>query len=286
MSNALLIGGHVSAAGGVKNAPERAAAIGANCLQLFVSPPQGWRQLTITDEQVVQYRANCEQYGIEVSYVHALYLLNLATDDRDLAVKSVDALTHALTVSARLGVAAVAFHTGSYKQRDRSAALADVVERVRHVLQATPPESILAVENSAGEADGHKVGGTFEELAELIDAVNSPRFQLCLDVQHAFGAGYDVRTEPAVAEAVATLDRTIGAERVAFIHANDSKVEFGSHRDRHENIGDGLIGVDGFRALLHHPKLGDKAWILEVPGIDGQSGPDAENVRRLQQLFK
>ncbi len=283
MSEHLLIGGHVSAAGGVQNAPERAAAIGANCAQIFVSAPQGWRTFDIADEQINEFRSKCQEHGIGSVYIHALYLLNLATDDHELLTKSINALTYALTMSAKLGVAGVVYHTGSYKQQDRATALANVIDRVKQILKATPEDSILLMENSAGEAEGHKIGGTFEEAAEILNAVNSPRFQYCFDTQHAFGAGYDLRTAVAVDTAIADLDRTIGIDRVAVIHMNDSKVELASHRDRHENIGEGFIGNDGLRALLHHPKLRSKPWILEVPGmhdeIDG-----AVNVTRLKKL--
>lgn len=277
------IGGHVSAAGGVQNAPERAAAIGANCAQIFVSAPQGWRKFDITDDQVVAYRAACEKLGIDDVYIHALYLLNLATDDAGILEKSLDALTYALTMSAKLGVAGVVYHTGSYKQQDRATAFANVVDRVKTILSQTPEESILLMENSAGEADGHKIGGTFEEAAEILNAVHSPRFHYCFDTQHAFGAGYDLRTAANVDDVVSQLDRTIGIDRIDVIHMNDSKVELASHRDRHEDIGDGFIGNDGIRALLHHPKLRDKPWILEVPGMHAEE-PAAKNVRRLKAL--
>ena len=277
------IGGHVSAAGGVQNAPERAHAIGANCLQLFISAPQGWQKFTITDEQMAGYRAGCEQLKLGPNFIHALYLLNLATDDPALLEKSMDAVTHALTVSAQLGIAGVVYHTGSYKQQDRATAFANVIDRVKQVLAATPAESMLLMENSAGEADGHKIGGTFEEAAEILDAVNSPRFRYCFDTQHAFGAGHDLRTPANVTDVIAKLDSIIGLDRVDVIHMNDSKVELNSHRDRHQDIGDGFIGSNGLKALLHHPKLREKPWILEVPGMHEPESA-AENVQRLKQL--
>ncbi len=283
MKTKLLIGGHVSIAGGIEKAPERASLIGANCAQIFVSAPQGWRKFAITDAMIAAYWATCEKLGIGPVFIHALYLLNLATDDPELLSKSIDAFTHALTLSAKLGVAGVVYHTGSYKQQDRATAVANVIDRIKHILKVTPNESILLMENSAGEAEGHKIGGTFDEAAEILDAVNSPRFRYCFDTQHAFGAGYDLRTPATVDDTIAQLDRIIGLDRVDVIHLNDSKVELASHCDRHEDIGDGFIGAAGIKTLLHHPKLRVKPWILEVPGMH-DSDSAAENIARTKKL--
>lgn len=277
------IGGHVSIAGGIEKAPERAHAIGANCAQIFVSAPQGWRKFNITDEQIAAYRASCDELKLGPNFIHALYLMNLATDDPAILGKSMDAVTHALTISAKLGVAGVVYHTGSYKQQDRATAFANVIKRVKQVLATTPEESILLMENSAGEAEGHKIGGTFEEAAEILNAVNHPRFRYCFDTQHAFGAGYDLRTQANVDDTIGQLDRSIGLDRVDVIHMNDSKVELAAHRDRHEDIGDGFIGNVGIKALLYHPKLREKPWILEVPGMHDDIKA-ADNIARLKQL--
>jgi len=277
------IGGHVSIAGGIEKAPERAHAIGANMAQIFVSAPQGWRTFEFSDEQVAAFRDNAKTFGIDPIFVHALYLVNLATDDPALAQRSVTALRHALDQSARLGCAAVVFHSGSRKERKVADAIDHVVERITAILKQSDPRSVLAIENSAGEADGRKMGSTFEELGEIIQRVNSPRLKVCLDLQHAFAAGNDVRTPEGISGMLATFDAAVGLDRLIALHANDSKTELASHVDRHENIGKGNIGSDGFRNLLHNDHLRKLPWILEVPG-DEATGPDVANVKRLQKL--
>ena len=180
------IGGHVSTAGGIQNAPERAAAIGGNCAQIFISAPQGWRTFDITDDQVGAFKQNIEKFGIDPIFIHALYLLNLATDDRELEGKSEDALVYALTECARIGCAGVIFHIGSRKEQEQSVAIDAVVKRIKRILDQTPESSYLLIENSAGESDGRKMGGSFEEIGQIIKAVNSDRLKVCLDTEHAF----------------------------------------------------------------------------------------------------
>ena len=277
------IGGHVSIAGGIQNAPERAAAIGGNCAQIFISAPQGWRTFDITDDQVAAFKQNVGKFGVDPIFIHALYLLNLATDDRELEGKSEDALVYALTECARIGCAGVIFHIGSRKEQEQSVAIDAIVQRIKRILEQTPASSHLLIENSAGESDGRKMGGSFEEIGQIIKAVNSDRLKVCLDTEHAFAAGYDVRTSGAVDEMVRAFDDAIGIEHLAAIHANDSKIPFQGKKDRHENIGKGEIGEPGFRTLLHHPTLRKLPWLLEVPGIEG-NGPDRENIEVLKRL--
>lgn len=279
----MLIGGHVSIAGGIEKAPERAAAIGANCAQIFVSAPQGWRTFEFSDDQVKAFHANKKSFSIDPIFIHAIYLLNLATDDEALAKRSITALIHALDQSVRLGCAGVIFHTGSRKQRDQKDALAHVVERIKYILSKSDPKSVLLVENSAGESEGRKMGGTFEELGAIIKSVDSKRLKVCLDLQHAFASGYDLRNKVGVDNMLKAFDAAIGLGRLVVLHANDSKTELESHVDRHQNIGDGEIGKAGFKALLHASALRSLPWLLEVPGIES-TGPDSENVARLKKL--
>lgn len=277
------IGGHVSIAGGIEKAPERAHAIGANMAQIFISPPQGWRTIEFSDDQVAAFKENAQKYGIDPIFVHALYLVNLATDSVSHAHASVAALTHALDQSARLGCEAVIFHTGSRKERNITDAMDHVVERIVKILDTSDPRSLLAIENSAGEAEGRKMGSTFEELGEIIERVNSPRLKVCLDLQHAFAAGNDLRTNEGITDMLQRFNAAIGLDRLIALHANDSKTDLASHVDRHENIGKGNIGSVGFKHLTHNQHLRQLPWILEVPG-DEDTGPDKANVERLKQL--
>ncbi len=274
------IGAHVSAAGGIANAVDRITAIGGNCLQIFVSSPRGWAKNTITDQQVALFRRKLTEHSIGPVFIHGLYLANIATDQTELREKSIDALSWALAVSDRIGAEGVIYHTGSRKDRDQAEAMDSVVDAMREILRRAPGTSQLIVEGSAPQQG--KVGVSFEEFDEMIRRVKSDRVAVCLDTSHTHQAGYDLRTPEAIDRMVATFDRTVGLDRLVVLHANDIKPPPAA-LDRHENIGQGVLGESGFQALLHHPKLRNLPWILEVPGFDG-SGPDAENIEMMKEL--
>lgn len=272
------IGGHVSAAGGISNAVGRIQAIGGNTLQIFISPPQGWRKTEISDEQVAAFRAGIAEHDLGPVYIHALYLVNLATNNPELREKSIDALAHALTVADRIGAAGVIYHTGSATTRQDDV-MTDVVSAMQEILKRAPGQSQLIIETAAGKT----IGAKFADVGLMRTRVDSPRVKVCLDTCHVFAAGHDVRSAAAVTAMLEAFDREIGLEHLVVIHANDSKFELGEGRDRHENIGEGKIGTEGFKALLQSPKLRQLPWLLEVPGFAGE-GPDAKNIELLQQL--
>lgn len=276
------IGAHVSAAGGIDKAIDRIVALGGNCLQIFVSSPRGWQKSAITDEQVASFKKKRAEANIGQVYIHGLYLANISTDQVELREKSIDALSYALTVVDRIGAEGVIYHTGSKKNQDQAVAMDSVVSAMQEILQRAPGQSKLIIENSAPQ--NNKVGVTFDELGEMVNRVASDRVAICLDTCHAYQAGYDLRTTAKINQTLAKFDASIGLDRLIVIHANDTKPPPAA-LDRHENIGDGALGESGFRALLHHPKLRDIPWILEVPGYDG-NGPDAKNIEILKRLAK
>lgn len=277
------IGGHVSAAGGIDKSIDRALEIGANCLQIFIAPPQSWRKTTITDEQVAAFKAGLDTHHLGPVFIHALYLANLATDRPDLREKTIDALAHALIVADTIGAQGVIYHTGSRKDRDQHEALRDVTEVMTEILRRAPGSSQLIIENAAGH--GGTLGDSLDELGTMLRAADSPRVKVCLDTCHAFAAGYDVRVPQGVEAMLEEFDREVGLDQLVVIHANDSKYDLNQGKDRHENIGEGYIGPDGFRALLGNTTLRALPWILEVPGFDDE-GPDARNIEILQKLAR
>jgi deoxyribonuclease-4 len=211
-----------------------------------------------------------------------VYLINLAGDDATLRQRSESTLAGYLAAADRLGINGVIFHTGSHKGAGFDARLPVIREHLLKVMErANPATAKLLIENNAGL--GGCVGARFEEVRALLDAVDDERAGVCFDTCHAFASGYDLRTE---ATARATFDewqRVVGIERLEAVHCNDSQTGLGSNRDRHANIGQGEIGEAGFHALLHDPRLADKPFILEVPGLDG-NGPDAANLEVLRRL--
>jgi deoxyribonuclease IV len=275
-------GGHVSIAGGLERAVERATAITADCIQIFVAAPQQWREAKHSDESIAKLATACTLFNIRPILLHAQYLINLASPEAFLRNRSADALVSQLTWADRLGAIGVCFHVGSSTTDPFEIGMNHAAESLADILERAPGNAPLLLETTAGA--GKTVGSRFENLGELIRRVDrSPRLQVCLDTCHIFAAGYPCVTTEELDQTLAEFDRAIGLDRLTALHLNDSKDPFGSHRDRHENIGDGQIGLPGFRAVVNHPLLAGLPAFLEVPGYDGE-GPDAENLQRLRNL--
>jgi deoxyribonuclease-4 len=277
-----LLGGHVDSSGGLHLAFERAEAMGFEAIQCHPTPPGFWGSPKLDDERVARFKEAADAAGHPPFYFHAVYLINLAGDDATLRQRSESTLAGYLAAADRLGINGVIFHTGSHKGAGFDARLPVIREHLLKVMErANPATAKLLIENNAGL--GGCVGARFEEVRALLDAVDDERAGVCFDTCHAFASGYDLRTE---ATARATFDewqRVVGIERLEAVHCNDSQTGLGSNRDRHANIGQGEIGEAGFHALLHDPRLADKPFILEVPGLDG-NGPDAANLEVLRRL--
>ena len=283
------IGAHVKTAGGLHTAFERALAIGAEAIQIFISSPQMWRTSNHSPEDVQRFRALTAETGIEPVFIHGTYLVNLASADPANLARSIGNLKHSLAVAAAIGAGGVIFHVGSHKGSGFEAVLPQIADSIRDILGATPPESRLVLENSAGM--GGSVGSKFAELGAFVRAVGTPlseRVHVCLDTEHAYAAGYDVASEQGLAAAMAEFEREIGLERLVAVHANDSKIPLGGGVDRHENIGEGHIGLEGFETIMRHPAFRDVPFLLEVPGFPvgdkKPEGPDKENVERLKAI--
>ena len=279
------IGAHISSAGGHHQVFERARAIGAEAVQLFISPPQQWKLPACTDEQVGQFNAERERYGLP-AFLHGVYLMNFGSADEAILERSKTSLKSYLHFAGRMGVTGTIFHVGSHLGAGYSDEMCSrIAGMLREVLDDEPDNpSLLILENNAGQ--GNCLGATFGELGQLIRALdNHPRVAVCIDTCHAYATGYDLATPDGCATAMAEFETEIGFARLAAVHANDTKQPMGSFRDRHENIGDGHLGLDGFRTLMAHPAFRNVPFLLEVPGFDGK-GPDARNIRRLKALRK
>ena len=275
------IGAHVSAQGGISTAFDRALQIGAEAVQIHPTPPQTWRRLHPDQEQVATFRRRMAETSLDAFFFHAVYLINLATAKEELLTQSKGSLRHHLEMANLLGVRGVIFHPGSHKGQGFETVLPQMAAAMRWTLAETAGESLLIIENSAGA--GANIGSSFSQIRQMMEAVDDPRLRFCLDTAHAFTAGYDLRDAEGLERTVEELGREIGFERLAAIHANDSKATFGSNVDRHQNIGDGEIGLEAFRRILADPRLTTAPLILEVPGLERQ-GPDRTNVERLRAL--
>ncbi len=278
------IGAHVKTAGGLPTAFDRARAIGAEAIQIFGSPPQSWRITDHKPEDIERFRALMAETGIEPVFIHGTYLVNLASADPANLARSVGNLKFSMNLCAAIGASGVIFHVGSHKGAGFEAVLPQIANSIRDILEAAPAESRLVLENSAGM--GGSVGSKLAELGAIIRAVGVPlsdRLQVCFDTQHAYAAGYDVTSEAGLESTMAEFEREIGLDRLVAVHANDSKISLAGGVDRHDNIGDGHIGRQGFERIMRHPALREIPFLLEVPGFDGE-GPDKQNVDILRDL--
>lgn len=276
------VGAHISSAGGIQKVFGRASAIGAEAVQIFASAPQQWKAPVISEAQADQFREARAASGMPV-FFHAVYLINFGSKDEALLDRSSKSLKESLEWAGKLGVAGTIFHVGSHLGSGWDAALVKrICTRLRAVLEAAPNDAKLLLENNAGQ--GNCIGGKWEELAAIIHGLdNDPRVGVCIDTCHALAMGYDISNDAGCERAMESFEREIGVSRIAAVHANDSKQPLGGLRDRHENIGDGHIGLDGFAALMRHPAFRDVPFLLEVPGLDGK-GPDRENIMRLKAI--
>lgn len=275
------IGAHVSTAGGIEKAVSRAAEIGAEAIQIFPSSPRMWRYKDPADANVEKFKVAAAEAGLGPTIFHGIYLVALAAEDEALYERSVESLTNYMKLAGRLGAAGVVFHPASHRGRGYEAIEAQFVTAVHRILDAAPGEAWLALENSAGMGD--HVGSKFEELGRLIRAIDRPRVKICLDTQHLWAADYDVATTDGLNATLAEFDELIGLELLVAVHANDSKTARGSAVDRHENIGEGTIGREGFLNILKHPAFQHVPFYLEVPGFEN-NGPDKRNLDLLKAL--
>ena len=274
-------GAHVSISGHIHLAIDRAVAIGAECLQIFVGNPRQWRRIEYADAEVAQFRQKRLEAGLDPLVAHAAYLINLASPDDAFYARSVASLTASVDGIVRLGGLGVITHIGSRMGLRWEEAIARVAAALRVVLDRTE-EAMVILENAAGA--GGSIGGTFEELAAILQALGGhPRLGVCLDTAHLFAAGFDIRTRDGVARMFRAFHRIVGLERLRALHLNDSRAGLGTHLDRHENIGAGRIGLGGFRAVIHHPAARRLAGFIETPGFD-RRGADRRNLEILKRL--
>jgi deoxyribonuclease-4 len=276
----MLIGAHVSSAGGIQTALERAVDIKAEAAQIFTQSPRMWRPTAHPEENLDRFCERRAELGIPV-VCHALYLINLAAPDDTVHEKSVTALRHTVDVACRIDAEAVIFHVGSHLGAGFDAGLARVVPALESCLERCSDTTWLLMENTAGA--GGTIGRSLEELEVLFERLGRhPRLGLCLDSCHLYASGYDVTDRAELDLTLEDVDRRIGLDRLRALHVNDSQTALGSHRDRHANVGEGLMG-DGLGTFLAHPRLQGLPALLETPGKDNH-GPDKAQLTRTRRL--
>lgn len=267
------IGGHVSIAGGISNAITNTLNISGNCLQIFAGSPRLWARRPFTDIEASEFNQKITDNNLNPVFIHALYLVNLATDQPDLLKKSIDSLIMDISNGDKINCAGVVVHIGSHQGRGFQSAKKQIVASISEIISKTKTTKFL-LENDAGQ--NGKIG-SFEELSEIIAEVNSERLGICVDTAHTFESGIDIRDKKTVEELIANLEKLNILDKITLIHLNDSKTPCGSFRDMHENLGLGEIGLEGLKNFINHEKLSHLPIILEVPGKE-KAGPDEKNI--------
>ena len=275
------IGAHVSSAGGISKSIDRGLDIGCEAIQIFGSSARSWAFKPPADKEVAAFKERRAETGMGAVFFHAIYLINLGSPNPELVEKGVQSLINYMTLAATIEADGVIFHPGSHKGQGYDQVFDQAVVAINRVLDNTPEGPYLCLENMAGM--GQHIGAKFEELGGILQAVDNPGLRICLDTQHSFAAGYDLTTTDGVEAMIAQFDEAIGADKLAAVHANDSKQLCGSGVDRHDNIGEGYIGEQGFACIMGNPAFNDVPFFLEVPGFEGD-GPDRRNIDILKDI--
>jgi deoxyribonuclease-4 len=283
LSLVMLIGAHVSTAGGLANAIERGEKLGCESIQIFHQSPRMWRPTKYGEEDFVAFREAMDASKVEAVVIHAVYLINCASKDKELRKKSLTSLTHALRIGDGIGAAGVVLHPGAQKGEP----LGPSMKRAAKVIAAALKDSDscpLLLEQTAG----HKglLGRDFDQTAELIElAGGGERLGLCLDSCHLFVQGYDITDEAHLAEVLDEAEEKVGLERLRCVHVNDAAAPLGSCRDRHANIGQGEMGKRGLETFLSEPCFEGLPATLETPGPN-KKGSDKKEVTAAKRLRK
>jgi deoxyribonuclease-4 len=291
MDGSLRIGIHTSIAGSYLNALESARKLGCNALQIFSASPRMWQggSARIADVDAQAFRARRDELRLGPLVIHANYLINLASEQRMLQTRSIQAFHDEIVRAMALGADFLVVHPGSRGESTMGQAISTIIESVKQSSKRAPMGGLrILIENTAGM--GTAVGARLEEVGEILAGLRNLPVEACLDTAHLFAAGYDIKSEAGLASTIGQIDGAIGLENVPVIHANDSKIPLGGRVDRHEHIGKGKIGAEAFARILRHPRLGTagpegltgRAFVAETPIDD--PGDDRRNVAALWEL--
>jgi deoxyribonuclease-4 len=278
----MLLGAHVSTAGGLTNAVERGVESRSDAIQIFNQSPRMWRPTRYSDEDMAEFRTAIDATRIELVVIHAVYLINCASKEREVRAKSIASLTHALRVGDGIGAAGVVLHAGARKGEPQGPSVKRAAKAIAAALSDSESCPVL-LENTAGTQG--PLGRDFDELAELIGQLGGDeRVGICLDSCHLLASGFEIRTIEALDGVIAEFDDKVGLARLRCLHLNDSKIPLGGNRDRHANLGTGEIGKRGLAVFLSEPRFERLPTLIETGGTDGAPGrADVELARELRR---
>jgi len=261
----MVLGAHVSIAGGISNAPLNAVDATCDTIQIFTKNQMQWKIPPLDEEEVLLFRKRMLEHKIKPGTIHSSYLVNIASNNVKIRKDSILDIACELERADSLGMPYVVFHPGAHKGEGEEIGLKRIVKGIEEIFELSKSKhSLLLLETTAGE--GTTLGYRFEQLAEILENVNSDRVGVCLDTCHIFAAGYDIRSDEAYNKTMFEFDNIVGLKYLKAVHLNDSKRELGSRMDRHEEIGKGFIGLKGFAFLINDQRLRNIPGILETPG--------------------
>jgi deoxyribonuclease-4 len=277
-----LLGCHVSVSKGVQHAPLRGYELGCEAIQIFTRNPSRWKCRPLTDENISGWNAGIKAYKIQAVMTHAIYLINMASVDRTIRRRSETAFLNEMDRCEALSIPYLVFHPGSYRDSTERQGIRRLVSSIERLLNKRPDQKVqLLIENTAGS--GSLLGNRFEQIAEIRDQIGFPkRVRVCFDTSHAFAAGYDLSTQEGYYEVMDEFKSKIGLTHLKGFHLNDSKAELGSHRDRHENIGEGFIGKEVFAEIITDSRFKRHPMTLETPGGDEEFRKNLQILYRLR----
>jgi len=284
------VGFHVSSAGGIQNSISNAVEIGCTAFQIFTRSPRQWQMKDLVDAQVDLFKTNFKKSGIQKDSVavHMPYLPNLSGPDGETYEKSKKSFTSELIRCSRIGIEFLVIHLGSHMERGKDNGIKQLLKSCGEAVDNYKSEFkrkldvTILLENSAGQKSS--IGSKLEELGEILDKLSSKTYCVCLDTCHAFASGYDLSTEEACKQFFSEFDEIVGLEVLKFIHLNDSKYEIGSHLDRHELVGNGKIGIEGFKTIINHKIIGEIPMVMEPNVVSIEE--DIKNLELVRKLRK
>jgi len=277
------IGVHVSIAGKIYEAADRARILGCGSMQIFSRNPRGWAASALTKDDAGEFRARREKHGIYPLAIHIPYLINLATPNDALYKKSIDAYIEDIRRADLLGAEYFVTHLGSHTGSGEANGIKRFSEAINEIIKTARPKTMILLETTAGS--GSWLGYRFEQIRDILDGIKErSRVGVCLDTAHIFEAGYDIRTKNGLEHTLSRFDGLIGVSLIKVVHFNDSKSDLGSHADRHEHIGKGKIGFEALARVINHPYLRAAAFIMETPKKTDKD--DKMNLKTARKMYK
>jgi deoxyribonuclease-4 len=276
-------GFHISIAGGFSKVAERARVRGCETIQLFSRNPRGWKYDPLDEVEMEVFRASIQSSGLFPVFLHLPYLPNIASLSSRFYSRSIDSIATDLERAGRLGAQYLIVHIGHRLESSEEEGVNAVSQGINEVFKRDKNSVILLLENTAGQ--GSEIGSTFEQIRAIIDRVDeTERIGICLDTAHSYEAGYDLSNKEGIERTLESVDHTVGLKRLHLLHLNDSKTPLGSHKDRHWHIGEGHIGLKGFRHLINHPAVRHLPGIMETPRTD--TVEDLKNMEVIRRLIE